>query len=197
MFKVLARTGAQTVKYHLLLEPIELTHGKRGEIPGPVILVWEKSPRIFKSKPVDSEGTTCRWPPAPQTIPLQLMMTMYKKDDVFQKKTTSLKARVVTAKAEKTLGKCELDVAPYCGDVEKVSEVRIRLDHLILHARIHTRPVPVSAADDSVSMVRTRPRLARRPIFRTFLCYLSWLSNCVFYVVQLAFPSVLLCRFPT
>ena len=57
MFKALSRTNAETVSFQMYLEPLELRYAsanakdKDKVLDGPLILVWEKNPRIAKSKP--------------------------------------------------------------------------------------------------------------------------------------------------
>lgn len=137
-----------------MLEPLEFKFAKDNAkpkdkvLPGPCILAWEKSPRLSKSKPIDSADGKVVWPPAPQTHPLQLIITMYKKDNKFLSKKTSLKARIVTPKGEeKTVGKCEIDVANYCVDKE-ISHPPIDLKmggDCVMRCRIHSRPIQPGA----------------------------------------------------
>lgn len=88
------------------------------------------------------------------TAPLQLMSTMYRKDNAFQKKTASLKARVVINKEEKTLGKTEVDLAMYCTPGHEMgTPTDIKLGDFVLKCRVYSRVVPVGVSDDSVSMV--------------------------------------------
>jgi len=147
-----------------MLEPLEFRYAKANAkdkdkvLPGPCILVWEKSPRLSRSKPVDGKDGKIVWAPAPQTHPLELIITMYKKDKKFLSKKTSLKARIITTKGEeKTIGKCEIDVADYCVDKEishPAIEIKMGGD-CIMKCRIHSRPLPQGAAGggDDISMM--------------------------------------------
>jgi len=150
MFKALARAGAQTVKYQIALEPVELTYDKKVQLPGPVVLVWEKSPRTAKSTPVTGVNGSCSWPLG--TPAMQLVSTMYKKGNNFQKKESSLKARVIVGKDEKTLGKTDLDLATLVRDDEYTGDATIKLGSLQLKCRVHSRPLPQGVLDDSASM---------------------------------------------
>lgn len=51
MFKAFSRAGAQTVKFHFAIELLELHFDKSYKLTGPVVIVWEKSPRVSKSQP--------------------------------------------------------------------------------------------------------------------------------------------------
>lgn len=162
MFSAIRRVNSQVMKYHLMLEPLEFRFAKENAkekdktLPGPCVLVWEKSPRISKSKQMDSADGKVTWPPPPATTPLQLIITMYKKDNKFLAKKTSLKAKIITGKGEeKTVGKCEIDVAEYCVDKE-ISHPPLDLkmgDGCVIRVRLHSRPVPTGTADDDISMM--------------------------------------------